>query len=177
MTERVKDYLETKKLSLNGWLSVVKQGHCGDIMMIYISSLMKGLQTGIHLWDGKVWSTLHVTSLLHNELIEWCDMHLAYRGFGIFLWLIQCPPLIPQVNILCTLHSDDNKSLQQLVATSNLPVTKLQWPRTSTATVPSAAAGSAAQLEQVEKELRQCTKHPTIPPPVMELKKEPEVPA
>ena len=70
MTERVKDYLETKKLTLDGWLSAVKYGRWGDIMTVYVLSLMKGILTLIHLKNGKIWSTLHATLMHHNELIE-----------------------------------------------------------------------------------------------------------
>ena len=70
-------------------------------------------------------------------------MHPAYLGFGIFLQLVQCTPLNPQVNILGTVHSDDPKTLQQLVVKSKLSGTKGQ----PTAKISSAAAGSAAQLQ------------------------------
>ena len=77
--------LGDQKLTLDGWLSAIKYGRWGDIMTVYVLSLMKGLQTCIHLRNGKVWSTLHATPILHNELIERCEMHLAYLGFGILL--------------------------------------------------------------------------------------------
>ena len=70
MTERVKDYLETKNLTLDGWLSAVKYGRWGYIIIIYVLSLMKGIQTCIPLKNGKVCSTLHATPIHHNELIE-----------------------------------------------------------------------------------------------------------
>ena len=70
MTERVKDYLETKKLTLDGWLSAIKYGRWGDIMTVYVLSLVKGIQMCIHLRNGKVWSTLHAGPIHHTELIE-----------------------------------------------------------------------------------------------------------
>ena len=78
ITTIVKNYLDSKKLSMDGWLSVVKQGHRGDTMTVYILSVIKGVQTCIHLKNRKVWSTLHTTLLHHDELITRCDMHLVY---------------------------------------------------------------------------------------------------
>ena len=68
------------------------------------------------------------------------------------------PSLNPQVNILGTVHSDDPKTLQQLVVKLELSGTMGQ----PTAKILSAAAGSAAQLQQVEDELKQ-TRHPGLP--------------
>ena len=84
-------------------------------------------------------------------------MHLAYLGFGIFLQLVQYPPLNPQVNILGTVCSDP-KTLQQFVVKSELSGTMGQ----PTAETPSAATGSAAQLQRVEDELKQ-TRNPWFP--------------
>ena len=49
MTERVKDYLKTKILTLDKWFSAVKYGQYGDILTVYVLSLMKEIQTCIHL--------------------------------------------------------------------------------------------------------------------------------
>ena len=89
ITAQVQNYLKSKKLNMDEWLTVVKKGYRGDIMMVYILSIMKGKQTCIHLKNRKVWSTLHVTPLHHDELIARCDMHLVYMGFGIFLHLVK----------------------------------------------------------------------------------------
>ena len=142
-------------------------------MTVYVLSVMKGLQTCIHLKEGKVLSILHMTSLHHDELMEQCKVHLAYLGFSIFLHLVHFPPLMPHANILGSLQSDNPKALQQLVATSNLPVTMGPLPGTTpTRTLgplpgttptrtPSAVVGSAAQLSRVEKEVKQVATKPT----------------
>ena len=54
LTLRVQSYLDSKKLSLDEWLMSVKHGCRGDIMLVYILSIMKGLHTCIHLKNGKI---------------------------------------------------------------------------------------------------------------------------
>ena len=49
ITKCVQNYLDSKKLTMDEWLAVVKEGCCGDIMMVYVLSLIKGMQTYIHL--------------------------------------------------------------------------------------------------------------------------------
>ena len=90
-TECVKDYLEFKKLTLDDWLRFVKENHCGDILCIYMLSLVTGIYTCVHLKDKKIWSTLQVVPLLYHELISRCEVHLVYLGFGILLRLKHCP--------------------------------------------------------------------------------------
>ena len=85
ISQRVKPYLDSKKLSLDDWLMSVKQGQRGDIMLVYILSIMKGLHTCIHLKNGKTWSTLRAIPIHHMELMHRCDIHLTYFGFGIYL--------------------------------------------------------------------------------------------
>ena len=76
------------------------------------------MQTCIHLKNGKVCSTLRATPLHHNELIVWCDMHLVYMGFGIFLCLVQRPIIVPDANVLGMIHSNDPATLQKFIAAS-----------------------------------------------------------
>ena len=44
-------------------------------MTAYVLSVMKGIKTCVHLKEGKVWSTLHITPLHHDELMKWCKVH------------------------------------------------------------------------------------------------------
>ena len=134
-------------------------------MTVYILSVIKGLQTCVHLKNGKVWSTLHATSLHHDELIKWCHMHLVYMGFGIFLCLVRQLPIVPNVKILGTIHSNDPATLHELVSTSKgvIDTTKPKPAPTATTSTPSAAAGSASQLPQVEAELKSKPLKPDTP--------------
>ena len=74
LTNCVKDYLESKKLTLDNWLRCVKENRCGDILCIYMLSLVSGVHTCVHLKDKKIWNTLQVVPLLHHELISRCEV-------------------------------------------------------------------------------------------------------
>ena len=70
LSKRVKLYLDSKKLSLDDWLMSVKHGWRGDILLVYVLSIMKGLHTCIHLCNGITWSTLRAVPVHHTELME-----------------------------------------------------------------------------------------------------------
>ena len=89
ISQRVKPYLDSKKLSLDDWLMSVKQSRRGDIMLVYILSIMKGLHMCMHLKNGKTWSTLRAIPIHHMELMHRCDIHLMCFGFGIYLRLVK----------------------------------------------------------------------------------------
>ena len=79
--------------------------------------MVTGTHTCIHLRNNEVWSTLQVIPSLHDELLNRCEHHLVYLGFGIFLCLKRCPPVDINVNILPFLGqvmSDDPTVIAQL---------------------------------------------------------------
>ena len=84
---KVNEYLQSKKLSMDDWMTAVKNNRHGDIMCIYLLSMVTGNHTAIHLKNNKIWCTLKTFPLLHHELVECCPIHLVYMGFGIFLQL------------------------------------------------------------------------------------------
>ena len=94
---RVKEYLGSKKLTLDQWLESVKINHLRNILCIYVLSMVTGMHTCVHLKGRLIWSTLKVVLLIHEELIERCPIHLVYLGFGIFLRLKCRPPF--EVNV------------------------------------------------------------------------------
>ena len=112
LSQKVQPYLSSKKLSLDEWLMPVKHAHRGDIMLMYVLSIMKGLHMCIHLKNGKTCSILRAVLILHEELISRCDIHLTYFGFGIFLRLIRRQHPIP--DILGTIYSDNPNVLNEL---------------------------------------------------------------
>ena len=143
-----------------GWLAAVKQGRRGDIMTVYILSLIKGVQTCIHLCKGKGWSTLYATPLHHVKLIDRCKIHLAYLGFAIFLRLVRHPPPMPKINILGTIHSDGPATLHELASTTTvLPGTT--QPGT---TQSSAATGSTTELAKIKSESHAKSSQSATPP-------------
>ena len=84
ITIKVKDYLNSKKFLLDDWLCCVNEGRRGDILCMYLLSIATGVRTMIHL-KNKLWCTLHEKPHSHEEMLNHCEKHLVYLGFGIFL--------------------------------------------------------------------------------------------
>ena len=120
----------------------------------------------VHLEHNKLWCTLKEIPKMHQELIKQCDKHLAYLGFGIFLILNERPP---PLNIIGTVSGSDPET-QQLLLTSVSKQIKPEFTGTTSASIDtssttpninsstfkkaSAAAGSEAQLKQLESEMK-----------------------
>ena len=105
ITQKVNNYLKSKKLTLDEWLKSVKDGRRGDILCVYLLSMATGSHTVLHMKHNKVWSTLKDMPASHDELIQQCDKHLVYLGLGIFLQLKEHVPF----NILGTITGQDPK--------------------------------------------------------------------
>ena len=86
-----KDYLASKKLSMDEWLKSVKNRHRGDILCLFLLNIVTGQHSCVHLRLGKIWCTLRSVSTNHDELVSMCDFHLVYLGFGAFMRLIPRP--------------------------------------------------------------------------------------
>ena len=146
------DYLQSKKLTFDNWMTAVKNHRRRDIVCVYLLSMVTGNHTAIHLKNNKVWCTLKAVPLLHRELVERCPIHLVYMGFGIFLQLKQRKNHEP-VRILGTISSDDPEvrtQLHLLVKTEKPDDGNSLQKRNTTA-----AAGSESQLQCLEQELSQ----------------------
>ena len=109
---KAKPYLDSKKLTLEDWLRCVREGRCGDILCVFLLSLSTSVHTFVHLKNNKLWSTLKTIPATHSELLNICDQHLAYLGFGIFLRLERKPI---QVRILGTITGADHETQQLLL--------------------------------------------------------------
>ena len=72
------EYLQSKKLTFNDWMAAVKNHRHGDIVCVYLLSMVTGNHTAIHLKNNKIWCTLKAVPLLHYELVECCPIHLVY---------------------------------------------------------------------------------------------------
>ena len=150
--QKVNEYLQSKKLTFDDWMTAVKNHRCGDIVCVYLLSMVTGNHTAIHLKNNKIWCTLKAVPLLHHELVERCPIHLVYIGLGIFLQLKKCK--IPEsTGILGTISSEDPEvraQLHLLVKTEKPDVDESLLKGNITA-----AAGSESQLQRVEQELNQ----------------------
>ena len=67
----------------------------------FFLSIVTGRHVCIHLHGGKMCSTLQIVPTNYDELLNHCDLHLVYMGFGTFLRLIRCPSI--EANITVTL--------------------------------------------------------------------------
>ena len=133
-------------------MTSVKNHRRGDIVCVYLLSLVTGNHTAIHLKNNKIWCTLKAVPLLHRELVERCPIHLVYMGFGIFLQLKKRQNQ-EFIRILGTISSDDPEvrtQLHLLVKTEKPDDDNSLQKRNITATV-----GSESQLQRVEQELSQ----------------------
>ena len=106
----------------------------------------------VHLKNNKIWSTLQNRPTTHEEMVNRCEKHLVYLGFGIFLHLLKrditTTMTIPVV--IETISSEDPRTTRELIGQAR-EHTQLRYSLTGTTQTPqkkmaSAAAGSAAQL-------------------------------
>ena len=153
---RVTEYLHAKKLTLDDWLNAIKSNRRGDIVCVFFLSMVTGNHTAIHLKNDKVWSTLKMVPLLYDNLVERCEIHLVYMGFGIFLWLKKWQIANPELPLILGTITSDNlevwSQLHVLIKTENTDTDEQPPKRQITA-----AAGSSSQLLCVEGELEQDT--------------------
>ena len=154
ITQKASSYLDSKKLMLNEWLKSVKEGRRGDIFCVYLLSMATGSHTAVHMRNNKVWSTLKDMPTSHDELIQQCDKHLVYLGLLVFLQL----KVRVTVDILGTITGQDPKTHKLLVASVTQLIKHEEQEDSEVHVLPkkhaTPAAGSAAQLDHVEKEMR-----------------------
>ena len=54
ITQKVNNYLDSKKLTLDEWLKSIKDGRRGDILCVYLLSTATGSHTAVHMRNNKV---------------------------------------------------------------------------------------------------------------------------
>ena len=113
--------------------------------------MVTGNHTAVHLKDNKVWSTLKTIPLLHYELVDRCNIHLVYMGFGIFLQL-KTRQMPITTRILGTITSDDpdvRANFHLLVKTEKVDVSDEPTRSTASATcsTPQFESTHSASLE------------------------------
>ena len=152
---KVSKYLESKKLTLDEWLRGVSEGCRGDILSVYVLSIATGIQTLVHLKDNKYWCTLQDVPSTHDAILAKCERHLMYLGFGIFLRLEN--RTTPRA--IGTITSDDPAMQKKLLiqVQQSMQLTPSFTGMTNLHVrmkIPSAAAGSAAQLAEMEQSIK-----------------------
>ena len=78
------DYLVSKGLTLQTWLTSLKEGRCADILRLLLLCLATQMHCFMHIKDG-YWTTLCDPPQTHMEMIQRCNVHLSYLGRGIFV--------------------------------------------------------------------------------------------
>ena len=133
----------------------MKNNRRGDILYLFFLSMVTERHTYVHLKNSVMWSALKAVPTNHDEHVSRCALHLVYLGFRAFLCLKPHQIIdVKEIPILGHITSDDpdvtRELIKRAVKQEKLDDTGMA-PGSMTAT---AAAGSAAQLERMEAELK-----------------------
>ena len=83
-----KNYLDSTNLKLSSWLKGIKEGRKGNLLTLFILSIVTGAHCCIHLKQQKYWTTLKEKPNTHIEFMQRCNIHLAYLGQNNFIQLM-----------------------------------------------------------------------------------------
>ena len=78
------EYLETKGLDISTWIKGVKEGHKGDVLALFVLSVITGVHCFVHLKWHNYWTSVKEIPNTHLEYIQRCNIYLSYLGQGIF---------------------------------------------------------------------------------------------
>ena len=84
-----KAYFKSKGLAIDKWMDGIIKGRKGDVLVLMGLYLLIEKHAHVHLKDGKFWTSLKTVPNNHDELMDHCNLHLAYLGRGIFLTLTE----------------------------------------------------------------------------------------
>ena len=82
-----RNFLDITKTNLTAWIKGIRNGTKGNLLTLYILSLVTGTHCFIHLKQKKCWTTLKEKPLTHAELMQRCNIHLAYMGQNTYIQL------------------------------------------------------------------------------------------
>ena len=161
-----KDYLDSKGLDINTWLTRPKTGKRADVLALFLLCRITKCHCFVHLEGGCYWTLLKVNPGDHDMLLQKCNLHLAYLGYGNYAQLllrtvtyeyeifgISSPLNIDVVDmkpqIIGSLTADEESTLSQLMSTG----LKTTGVKSNPSKKVSASAGSERDLERVKREL------------------------
>ena len=75
-----KKYFDSTSLKLSAWLKGIKEGRKGNLLTVFILSLVTGVHCCLHLKQQKYWTTLKEKPSTYAEFMQRCNVHLAYLG-------------------------------------------------------------------------------------------------
>ena len=161
-----KDYLDSKGLDINTWLTGPKTGKRADVLALFLLCRITKRHCFVHLEGGHCWTSLEVNPEDHDMLLQKCNLHLAYLGnyaqlllrtvtYEYEIFSISSPLNIDVVDtkaqIIGSLTADEESTLSQLMSTG-LKTTGVKS-NASKKVSASASAGSERDLERVKREL------------------------
>ena len=82
-----KAYSDSTGSKITTWLQGVKEGRKGNILTLFMLSLITRVHCCVHLKERNYWTTLKEVPTTHEEFMQWCNVHLAYLGNDIFIEL------------------------------------------------------------------------------------------
>ena len=82
-----RNFLDSTNTNLTAWIKGLRSGTKGNLLSLYLLSLLTGTHCCIHLKQNKIWSTLKEKPHTHLELMQRCNVHLAYMGYNNFIQL------------------------------------------------------------------------------------------
>ena len=162
-----KDYLDSKGLDINIWLTGPKTGKRADVLALFLLCRITKSHCFVHLEGGHYWTSLEGNPEDHDILLQKCNLHLAYLGcgnyaqlllrtvtyeyeiFGVSSLNIDVVDMKPQ--IIGSLTADEEATLSQLMSTGLKTVGLKSNPSKKASA--SASAGSERDLERVKREL------------------------
>ena len=86
--ERIaRNFLDSTDTKLTSWMKGIRESTKGNLLTLYILSLVTGTHCFIHLKEQKCWTTLKGKLITHAEFMQRCNIHLAYMGQNNFIQL------------------------------------------------------------------------------------------
>ena len=73
-------YFQSTNSNLTTWLKEFKNRNKGDVLSLYVLSIITGVHVFIHLRDNRYWTSLKEVPDTHLEFVQRCNIHLAYFG-------------------------------------------------------------------------------------------------
>ena len=81
------NFLDTTNTNLTSWIKGIRDGTKGNLLTLYILSLVTGTHCCIHLKQRKCWTMLKEKPITHAELMQRCNIHLTYMGQNNYIQL------------------------------------------------------------------------------------------
>ena len=80
-------YLDSTGSQITTWLQGVKEGSKGNILTLFMLSLITRVHCCVHLKEKNYWTTLKEVPTTHEEFMQRCNVHLSYLGNDTFIEL------------------------------------------------------------------------------------------